>query len=77
MVAIKNWRSIFEEYFVDIVLENWELQGDEYQFASKTLEGVSGRSTLTVSARVLCSRNTHGLHCNETTGEIMQMSDHI
>lgn len=71
VVAIKNWRSIFDEFIVDFIVEDWELQGDEDQFTSKNLEGDAHHSTLTVSARVLCTENTHGLKCDEANGEIV------
>ena len=64
MVAIKNWKSIFDESIIDLIVDDWELQGGEQLFMSKELEGVGGHTTLIVSARVLCTNNTDGLYCN-------------
>lgn len=62
VIKIKNWRSVFQEYLVDLIVENWLLPINTNQ--SRTLTGLKDISTLTVSAQATC---TNGLLCDNCT----------
>lgn len=67
VVKIKNWRSIFDEYLVDLIVENWELAVDRVE--SRSLTGLKGIATLAVSAQVTCINGKLCRNCTETCGE--------
>ena len=74
VVKIKNWRTIFDEFLVDLIVEDWLLPISAYQ--TRTLTGLKNISTLIVSAEAICVNGLLCDNCTRICGECMLLCLH-
>lgn len=69
MVRIMNRKSIFHEFVVDYIVEDWELAVNDNTKSQRKLYGVKEVADLTVSAVVECTGRLLCQNCTEICGE--------